>query len=208
MTDASMTADQRRQVVAGAAIALRGNDIDTDRIIPARFLKGVSFTGLEQHVFADERRAMRERGSVHAFDDPAHRSARILVVNKNFGCGSSREHAPQALRRRGIAAVVGESFGEIFAGNCVAIGVPCLRVTEGDAALLQEAAEGDGARVFTVDLEEKTIRSGNLVVPVDLPDGARAQLLDGTWDATSALLAAGADIERTATRLPYLNGWA
>ena len=207
MTDASMTAGPRRQLT-GAAIALRGNDIDTDRIIPARFLKGVSFAGLEAHVFADERRAARGRSSLHAFDDPRHREARILVVNKNFGCGSSREHAPQALRRWGITAVVGESFGEIFAGNCVAIGVPCLRVTEGDAALLQEAAEGDGARMFMVDLEDKTIRSGNLLVPVDLPDGARAQFLDGLWDATSVLLAAGAQIDRTAARLPYLNGWA
>jgi 3-isopropylmalate/(R)-2-methylmalate dehydratase small subunit len=207
MTDASSTAVQRRRL-AGNAIALRGNDIDTDRIIPARFLKGVSFAGLEQYVFADERRAARERGVMHPFDTLEHRDARILVVNKNFGCGSSREHAPQALRRWGIAAVVGESFGEIFAGNCVAIGVPCLRVSEADATLLQEAADGDGARTFTVDLEEKTIRSGNLVVPVELPEGARVQFLDGTWDATQALLAAGTAIERTAARLPYLNDWA
>ena len=200
------TKDQRRQLT-GAAIALRGNDIDTDRIIPARFLKGVSFAGLGQHVFADERHAARARSDMHAFDDPRRRGARILVVNKNFGCGSSREHAPQALHRWGITTVVGESFGEIFAGNCVAIGMPCLRVTPDDAARLQEAVEADADRLFTVDLEEKTIRSGNLVVPVDLPEGARVELLEGTWDATSVLLAAGTDIERAASRLPYLNGW-
>lgn len=197
-----------RSRISGTALVLRGNDIDTDRIIPARFLKGVSFAGLEAHVFADERSALRARSRMHPFDDAQRRGARILVVNKNFGCGSSREHAPQALQRWGIAAVVGESFGDIFAGNSVAIGMPCLRVSERDAALLQEAVEADGARTFAVDLEEKTIRSGNLVVPVDLSDGARAQLLDGTWDATAVLLAAGPQIEKTAARLPYLNGWA
>jgi len=207
MTDPSTATDPRRHLV-GTALALRGGDIDTDRIIPARFLKGISFAGLGEHVFADERHAMQRQGGVHPLDDPSHRGARILLVNKNFGCGSSREHAPQALRRWGITAVVGESFGEIFAGNCVAIGVPCLRVTADEAARLQEAAEADGARLFAVDLEEKTIRSGNLVVNIELPEGARVQFLGGTWDATSALLEAGDGIERVAARLPYLNGWA
>ena len=198
------TVDYKRTRLSGRGIPVPGNDIDTDRIIPARFLKAVTFEGMGEHAFEDARKQNPE----HPFNTPVYQGASVLVVGQNFGCGSSREHAPQALRRWGIAAVVGESFGEIFAGNCVAIGVPCLRVTEGDAALLQEAAEGDGARMFTVDLEEKTIRSGNLVVTVELPDGARAQFLDGTWDAMSVLLAAGPEIERTAARLPYLNGWA
>jgi 3-isopropylmalate/(R)-2-methylmalate dehydratase small subunit len=206
MTGQTATTGPQRQV-AGTAVALRGDDIDTDRIIPARFLKTVTFAGLEKHVFADERHARRDKRELHPFDDPVRQGARILVVNKNFGCGSSREHAPQALRRWGIAAVVGESFGEIFAGNCVAIGVPCLRVTQDAAARLQDAAEADGARLFTVDLDEKTIRSGNLVAPVDLPEAARVQFLGGTWDATAMLLEARAQIERTASRVPYLNGW-
>jgi 3-isopropylmalate/(R)-2-methylmalate dehydratase small subunit len=207
MTDSSPATDPRRHL-SGTALALRGGDIDTDRIIPARFLKGISFAGLGEHVFADERHAAQRKGDVHPLDDPGHRGARILLVNKNFGCGSSREHAPQALRRWGITAVVGESFGEIFAGNCLAIGVPCLRVTADEAARLQEAAEADGARLFAIDLEEKTIGSGNLVVNIELPEGARVQFLGGTWDATSTLLEAGHGIERVAARLPYLNGWA
>ncbi len=168
--------------------------------------RAVSFAGLEQHVFADERSARRDGGDPHPFDDPKRRAASLLLVEKNFGCGSSREHAPQALRRWGITAMIGESFGEIFAGNCLALGVPCLRVTPADAACLRDAGESDAARRFAIDLEEKTIRSGNLVVAVELPERARAQLLDGSWDATSTLLAAGGAIERVASLLPYLNG--
>jgi 3-isopropylmalate/(R)-2-methylmalate dehydratase small subunit len=193
--------------LAGTAIALRGNDINTDLMMPQRFLKATTFAGLEKHVFANERRARRQEGDLHPFDDPARQGARILVVNRNFGYGSSREHAPQGLRRWGIAAVVGESFGEIFAANCLAIGVPCLCVSEADAQQLQEAADADATRLFSVDLEERTIRSGNLVVPVALPDGARARFLAGTWDATPVLLRAGENIERVAAQLPYLNGW-
>jgi 3-isopropylmalate/(R)-2-methylmalate dehydratase small subunit len=206
MTDPSASPGARRHI-AGTAVSLGGNDIDTDRIIPGRFLKTVSFAGLEQHVFADERNARRDGGDPHPFDDPKRRAASLLLVEKNFGCGSSREHAPQALRRWGITAVIGESFGEIFAGNCVALGVPCLRVTAADAARLRDAAASDAARRFAIDLEEMTIRSGNLVVPVELPAGAHAQLLDGSWDATATLLAAGGGIERAASLLPYLNGW-
>lgn len=206
MTDQSTAIGSLRHL-AGTAIALHGNDIDTDRIIPARFLKAITFAGLEKYVFADERRALRERGDLHPFDDPLHRGGRILLVNRNFGCGSSREHAPQALHRWGIMAVVGESFGEIFAANCLAIGMPCLRVTEGAAMRLQDAAEADDSRLFAVDLEQKTMRSRDIVVPVALPDGARAQFLEGTWDGTSVLLGAGENIEHVASRLPYLNGW-
>jgi 3-isopropylmalate/(R)-2-methylmalate dehydratase small subunit len=206
MTERSVATAVRRHL-DGAAISLRGDDIDTDQIIPARFLKGVTFAGLGKHAFADARQAVRDRSGLHPFDDPERQAARILLVNKNFGCGSSREHAPQALRRWGITAVVGESFGEIFAGNCVAMGMPCLRVAEDDLARLQEAAEGDSCRLFAVDLDDKTIGSGNLVVTVELPEAARMQFLDGTWDATAALLEAGEAIERTASQLPYLNGW-
>jgi 3-isopropylmalate/(R)-2-methylmalate dehydratase small subunit len=201
------TADHARRHLVGTAIVVHGDDIDTDRIMPARFLKATSFAGLENHVFADERRAFQNRGEVHPFDDPQHRCARILLVGKNFGCGSSREHAPQGLCRWGIEAVVGESFGEIFAGNCVSVGVPCLRVTADEAERLRDAAEAGGSRLFTIDLEEKTIRSGNLVVPVELPEGARLQFIEGTWDATAVLLGAGAAIEHVASRLPYLTDW-
>ena len=207
MTDQS-TLKSLRGYFVGTAITLRGDDIDTDQIIPARFLKGISFAGLGEHAFADARQAARERGNLHPFDKPDRQDASILLVNRNFGCGSSREHAPQALHRRGIAVIVGESFGEIFAGNCVAIGMPCLRMDAEALARLREVVEDDGTRILTVDLAEKTVRSGNLVVTVDLPEGARVQLLEGKWDATAVLLEAGQAIENTALSLPYLNGWA
>jgi 3-isopropylmalate/(R)-2-methylmalate dehydratase small subunit len=193
--------------LAGTGIAVPGNDIDTDRIMPARFLKAITFAGLEKHVFADERRALKDRGVLHPFDDPRYQGASLLLVNRNFGCGSSREHAPQGLRRWGIRAVIGESFGEIFSGNCLAVGVPCLRVAEGVARQLQDAAISDGRRRFEVDLERKTLHSGDILTAVALPDEVRARLLEGTWDDLSVLLSAGGDIERTASYLPYLNGW-
>ena len=157
--------------IAGTAIALRGNDIDTDRIMPARFLKAITFADLERHVFADERRAWRERGDLHPFDNPGHQGASILLVNRNFGCGSSREHAPQGLRRWGIRAVVGESFGEIFAANCLAVGVPCLGVAGDVAMLLQDAAEADCFRLFALDLEQKTLRSATILSQSRCPKG-------------------------------------
>jgi 3-isopropylmalate/(R)-2-methylmalate dehydratase small subunit len=208
MTDQSTTPGPRKNL-SGTAIALRGDDIDTDRIIPARFLKAVTYAGLGAHAFADERRAWRARGELHPFDDPRHHhnGASILLVNKNFGCGSSREHAPQALRRWGIAAVIGESFGDIFAANCAAIGVPCLRASAADIAALQDAADTLGSRPLVADLKEKTVKCGNLVVTMEIPDGDRERFLDGTWDGMSVLLGAGATIEQTAARLPYLNCW-
>jgi 3-isopropylmalate/(R)-2-methylmalate dehydratase small subunit len=207
MTD-QPTPKSSRGYFVGTAIALNGDDIDTDQIIPARFLKGISFSGLGEHAFADVRQAARERGNLHPFDNPERQDASILLVNQNFGCGSSREHAPQALHRRGIAVIVGESFGEIFAANCVAIGMPCLRMDAEALARLREAVEVDGARLLAVDLAKKTIRSGNIVFAVDLPEGARVQFLEGKWDATAVLLEAGPSIESTALSLPYLNGWA
>jgi 3-isopropylmalate/(R)-2-methylmalate dehydratase small subunit len=206
MSDEASDVDPRQHIV-GTAITLFGDDIDTDQIIPARFLKGVSFAGLGDQVFADARQALLDRGETHPFDDRKLRGARILLVGQNFGCGSSRERAPQALHRWGIAAIVGESFGEIFASNCVAIGVPCLRMSPAALAHVRDAAAVDSSRLFAIDIEQKTISSGNLVERIELSEGARAQLLDGTWDATATLLAAGEAIERTGSRLPYLNRW-
>ena len=132
--------------ISGRAVPLRGHDIDTDRIIPARFLKSVSFDGLETHAFEDDRKQLEERGQVHAFWDPRYSGAKILIVNGNFGCGSSREHAPQAIQRWGIRAIVGESFSEIFFGNSVALGMPCLTVSAQDAEALLSAVEGNPQR--------------------------------------------------------------
>jgi 3-isopropylmalate/(R)-2-methylmalate dehydratase small subunit len=201
--------DPRRISLAGPAIAVRGNDIDTDRIIPARFLRCVVFDGLGTHAFADDRAQLCERGQTHPFDDPRFADARLLLVNKNFGCGSSREHAPQAIMRwgRGIRAVVGESFAEIFAGNCLALGIPCPTASADDVAALMAACEADSRLEFRLDLQAMTLGAGPRTVRLHMPAGPRSQLLAGTWDSTAELLAARDTIAATAARLPYLGNW-
>ena len=202
--------DLKRVRFSAPAIAVRGNDIDTDRIIPARYLKCIVFDGLGQYAFEDDRAQLAAKGQRHAFDDPRHADARILVVNKNFGCGSSREHAPQSIMRwnQGIQAIVGESFAEIFFGNCVALGVPCLTVSEADAEALADAIEADPAALVTVDIEARTVAvAGGPTVTADLADGPRSQFLEGLWDSTGELLAAKEAIAATAANLPYFGGW-
>jgi 3-isopropylmalate/(R)-2-methylmalate dehydratase small subunit len=201
--------DSRRITVSGPAIAVRGNDIDTDRIIPARFLKCVVFDGLGDHAFADDRVQLRERGKLHPFDDPRFAEARILLVNRNFGCGSSREHAPQAIMRwgHGIHAVVGESFAEIFAGNCQALGIPCPTAAAADLSALMAACEQNPALEFRLDLEAMTLSAGAHTARLQMAAGPRSQLLAGTWDSTAELLAARDAIAATASRLPYVANW-
>lgn len=201
--------DLKRIKITGKAIPVRGNDIDTDRIIPARYLKCVVFDGLGEYAFEDDRSQLKERGQTHSFDNPAFADAEVLIVNKNFGCGSSREHAPQAIMRwgKGIKAIVGESFAEIFFGNCVALGVPCLIVNETDAGKLQTVVEADPAAPVTVDLEKKEVRVGDVVVPCEIGEGPRQQFLEGKWDSTAELLAGKEQIAATAANLPYFNSW-
>src|SRR6187401_863009 len=146
--------------VGGRAIVVEGHDIDTDRIMPARFLKAITFEGLEAHLFEDDRLEASGRGRVHPFDDPQRVGAQVLVVGRNFGCGSSREHAPQAIARWGIRAVVGESFAEIFFGNSLIIGLPCATVTPEQIELLMAAVERDPSVACRVDLVTKTIAAG------------------------------------------------
>ena len=191
--------------VAGRAVVVSGDDIDTDRIIPARFLKCVTFDGLGAQAFADDR---SERKGHHPFDLPHFQGASILVVNRNFGCGSSREHAPQALMRWGIRAVVGESFAEIFYGNCLALGIPCFTADHGQVLALQAAVEADPALQLRLDLATQTAtgadgQSWSLV----LADGPRQMLSTGQWDATSQLLANDQALRATEVRLPYLAGF-
>jgi 3-isopropylmalate/(R)-2-methylmalate dehydratase small subunit len=202
--------DSRRIVVSGPAVSVRGHSIDTDRIIPARFLKCVVFDGLGEHAFADDRKQVAERGEMHPLDDPRFAGARLLVVNQNFGCGSSREHAPQALARwqKGITAIVGESFAEIFFGNCLALGIPCVTASAADVAAMMELNEREPAREFRLDLEQLTLSTEGRTVSVQCPDGPRNQLLEGRWDSTGELLAARDQALRTASRLPYFGGWA
>ncbi|MFN9622435.1 MAG: 3-isopropylmalate dehydratase small subunit [Cyanobacteriota bacterium] len=197
----------------GRAVAVVGSDIDTDRIIPARFLKCVTFEGLATGAFADDRaeRSGHADGP-HPFDRPEHQGASVLVVNRNFGCGSSREHAPQSLMRWGIRAVIGESFAEIFFGNCLALGIPCLSASGEAVAAIQEAVAADPGTVLELDLEslEVTLESeaaGENRWPLHLDPGPRSMLVSGQWDGTSQLLSHGPQLANTARRLPYVQGF-
>jgi len=201
--------DAKRITISGRAISVRGNDIDTDRIIPARYLRCVTFDTLGANAFEDDRSQLAERGKTHPFDDPKFANAEVLFVNKNFGCGSSREHAPQAIMRwgKGIKVIVGESFAEIFFGNCVALGIPCLTVEPKVIEDMMALNEAQPELEFTVDVDKLEIRAGGKVFKASLPDGPRQQFLEGRWDSTLELMAAKDQIAATASKLPYFNSW-
>ncbi len=204
-----MSDDSKRIKVSGKAIPVRGNDIDTDRIIPARFLRCVTFDGIGEHAFEDDRKQVAEKGGQHPFDNPAFAGAEILLANKNFGCGSSREHAPQAIMRwgRGIKAIIGESFAEIFFGNCISLGIPAVTVDAGTVGKIMSAVEADSSIEVSVDVENKTVSWGGENAPCEIGDGPRMQFLEGRWDSTLELLSAKDEISATAARLPYFNQW-
>jgi 3-isopropylmalate/(R)-2-methylmalate dehydratase small subunit len=195
--------DYARRRISGRGLPLPGNDIDTDRIIPARFLKEVTFESMGEHVFEDARKQNPE----HPFNSPVYREATVLVVGQNFGCGSSREHAPQALMRWGIRAIVGGSFGEIFFGNCTANGIPCLVADPADVAWLLREVEKHPREALDVDVEGQEVRFRGRSIGASIPDGARHQLVSGSWNAMGVLLEAGDAIERTARALPYVSGF-
>jgi 3-isopropylmalate/(R)-2-methylmalate dehydratase small subunit len=191
--------------ISGTAVPIRGNDIDTDRIIPARYLKEATFARMGQYPFFDERYDATGNLKPHPFNDPKYRGASILFVHKNFGCGSSREHAPQALYRYGIHAIVGESFAAIFAGNCTMMGVPTVTVSHDDVELMMKAVEAEPQTRFTVDLENKTITFGERRIPIELPETYRSALTSGSWDSTALLRANLPQVKQTASKLPYMN---
>ena len=193
--------------ISGRAVPVRGHDIDTDRIIPARFLKSVTFEGLETHAFEDDRKQLEERGQVHAFWDPRYAGASILIVNGNFGCGSSREHAPQALQRWGIRAIVGESFSEIFIGNSVALGMPCLTVSSSDAEALMSAIEAGPKAEVTIGVGDQSVSVNGTTYQAAVPAGAREAFTAGTWDATGLLLDDFDRVRDVAKSLPYVSGF-
>ena len=205
-----MTDDTRRIVIEGTAVPVRGDDIDTDRIVPARYLRTVTFSGLGQHAFEDDRAELTRAGQKHPFDDPSYQGARILLANKNFGCGSSREHAPQALMRwgNGIAAVIAESFAEIFNANCFSMGIPCVKVDEATCRALMAAVEADPTLSVRINFERSTIDAGALHFGFEMAAGIRQRFLEGSWDSATELLANRPAIEVTAKNLPYLNGFS
>ena len=192
--------------LTGRAVPVRGNDIDTDRIIPARFLRCVVFDGLGPHSFEDDRAGLKAKGQTHAFDNAQYQGSSILFVNKNFGCGSSREHAPQALMRWGIQAIVGESFAEIFFGNCVSLGIPCFTADEAALGRLMSAAEKEPNAQWTVDVEAGTV-SGPVKENASLPAGPKSQFLSGRWNSLNELLMNVPGVESVAAGLPYVAGW-
>ncbi|MEE3326295.1 MAG: 3-isopropylmalate dehydratase small subunit [Myxococcota bacterium] len=198
-------ADQTRiEEITGRACVLRGDDIDTDRIIPARFMKVITFEDLGQHAFADDRKASK---GDHPLDDDAYAGSEILIVGKNFGCGSSREHAPQSLMRFGFRAFIGESFAEIFAGNCTSMGLVCITLPGKEIEDLRGSIELDPQQPVRIEVAEATITSKAGPMQGHIPSGTREQLTLGRWNSTSVLLEAGDAIERTGASLSYVSGY-
>src|SRR5262245_41338238 len=189
--------------VTGRGLPLRGDDLDTDRIMPARFLRSVTFEGLETHLFEDDRKA----NPAHAFNNPTYAGATILVVNANFGSGSSREHAPQGLARAGIRAIVGESFSEIFRGNSLMLGIPCFTADRASVDALQTLIEWEPATEVETRVDTGLITAGSLSFTATLPAAVRESFLSGQWNPTAMLLDKFDEVRGVATKLPYVSGF-
>ena len=192
------------QIIEGRALPLRGDDMDTDRIMPARFLKSITFEGLDAHVFEDDRLEAKRSGRIHPFDEPKYQGASILVANRNFGAGSSREHAPQGLRRWGIRAIVAESFAEIFFGNSLMIGLACVTAPASDVEKLLALVEREPTAMLKIDLKAGLCQAPGMNVPVSIPDHVRDTLMTGAWDTTGLLLDSYQQVNAVAAKLPYL----
>lgn len=193
--------------VTGRGISVPGNDIDTDQIIPARYMKVVTFDGLGEYAFFDQRYDEEGNTIPHPFNDERFAGASVLIVNRNFGCGSSREHAPQALMRWGIKAVVGESFAEIFNGNCTVMGIPAVTLDHDSIKSIMAHVEEDPTLTITVDLPTSKIGVGDREYTFEMPAAYRSALVAGSWDSTSVLLANVTEIEAMRTKLPYIAGF-
>jgi 3-isopropylmalate/(R)-2-methylmalate dehydratase small subunit len=199
--------ESARVRIEGRAIPLPGDDIDTDRIIPARYLREITFEKLGAYAFFDERFDEKGAPKSHPLNDPRFTGGTILLVNRNFGCGSSREHAPQSLMRMGIRAFVGESFAEIFSGNCTALGLPAARVSHENAVRVMEMVEALPGVKIVLDLESSTLMAGDIRFSFTMPEADHRRLLTGSWDTVTALLANAKAIKAAARRIPYVNGF-
>ena len=197
--------DRKIIEVTGKAIVINGDDIDTDRIIPARFLKEITFANLGKYPFYDERFNEDSTEKTHPFNHPQNQDCKLLFVNKNFGCGSSREHAPQALKRWGIDAIVGESFAEIFASNCIAIGIPAVTVSASEIKTLQQHTNKHANEIWNLSLATSTVSSADITVNFNMPDHHKRTLQEGLWDGMSLLLENLNEVKTLYNRLPYTN---
>ncbi len=190
--------------VSGRAVYVPGNDIDTDRIIPARFMKCVSFDGLGEFLFYDVRKDAEGKDRAHPLNEARFRGASVLLSGLNFGCGSSREHAPQALQKYGFNAVIAESFAEIFFGNCTTLGIPCASVAREDIEKIVAAVEAEPGTQVSIDVVAKQVRFGSQTVKAEIRESARDALVNGRWDAIGELLEGAESVSQVAVGLPYL----
>ncbi|MEM1441244.1 MAG: 3-isopropylmalate dehydratase small subunit [Verrucomicrobiota bacterium] len=190
--------------VSGRGVYVPGSDIDTDRIIPARFMKCVTFDGLGEYLFYDVRHEVDGTPKDHPLNDEKYAGASILLSGINFGCGSSREHAPQAIYRGGFRAVIAQSFAEIFFGNCATLGVPCAIATAEQIDQIAAAVEADPSIEITIDVEANEVRFGDDTVSVTIPDTAREAFLSAKWDPIGELLEAEGEVAKTVNDLGYL----
>lgn len=194
---------EKIQKVAGRAVPIPGDDVDTDRIIPARFMKCVTFDGLGEYAFYDVRFDGAGNLTGHPLNDPRFQDAAIMVAGRNFGCGSSREHAPQSLFRYGVRGIIAQSFAEIFFGNCTTLGIPCAAVSEADCAALKAVIEAEPTTEVEIDIAAKVVRAAGKEYPCDIPASAREGLLNGEWDPIALLLGDTDAIDATAAKLNY-----
>ncbi|MDA9110384.1 3-isopropylmalate dehydratase small subunit [bacterium] len=190
--------------VSGSAVYVPGDDIDTDRIIPARFMKCVTFDGLGEYLFHDVRYDEQGQEKIHSLNEERFAGSSIMLSGKNFGCGSSREHAPQSLYRAGFRAIIAGNFAEIFFGNSINLGIPCVAMDAENRASLAQSIEANAATQVTVDVDLLEVRAGNLTFPCEMRAGARDSLLNGAWDPLDELLSARPEVEEVAKQLNYV----
>lgn len=193
--------------ISGHGVPVRGNEIDTDQIMPARFLKEITFDNMGEYVFYDLRFDEKGTEKKHPFNDLRYKGANIMIANNNFGCGSSREHAPQGIKRYGINAIIGESFAEIFAGNCQSLGILPITLGKGEIDMIQSEIEKNPETPIQINLEEKIVTVSNIPYGFKIPEDRRQAFLNGTWNALAILKANSDKVKETAGKLPYLN-WA